>query len=98
MIEKSASILVATLAYSDREGQLLQNDLNLIIRDPMRSSIMVMAHPTQNLTAKTMLRKSFGRESRREMLRSEWKLSAGSHALMIPKDSAPLGLCCNKLK
>lgn len=29
----SDSSLVATLAYSDREGQLLQNDLNLIIRN-----------------------------------------------------------------
>lgn len=29
----SDSSLVATLTYSDREGQLLQNDLNLIIRN-----------------------------------------------------------------
>ncbi|KAI4259222.1 MAG: hypothetical protein L6R42_004688 [Xanthoria sp. 1 TBL-2021] len=32
-ILKSDSSLVATLAYCDREGQLLQNDLNLIIRN-----------------------------------------------------------------
>ncbi len=32
-IRRPNTSLVVTLAYSDREGQLLQNDLNLIVRD-----------------------------------------------------------------